>query len=156
MNLLSLHLGIKLESMDPLYRVLSTAPSLWCKKVYIRHEKGFPSGSMVKNPPGMQELQGTLFWSLSREDPLEEGMQPTPVLLPGESHGQRSLVGYSPWGRKELNTTEWLHLTEEKGDLDGKNPGSNQTQGGEVCIPPCFPFSNPRFVFDICKSVSVL
>ena len=37
--------------------------------------------------------------------------QPTPVFLPGESHGQRSLVGYSPWGRKELDTTEWLHFT---------------------------------------------
>ena len=36
--------------------------------------------------------------------------QPTPVLLPGESHGQRSLVGYSPWGHKELDTTEWLHF----------------------------------------------
>ena len=32
--------------------------------------------------------------------------QPTPVLLPGESHGQRSLEGYSPWGCKELNMTE--------------------------------------------------
>ena len=32
--------------------------------------------------------------------------QPTPVLLPGKSHGQRSVVGYSPWGRKELDTTE--------------------------------------------------
>ena len=32
--------------------------------------------------------------------------QPTPVLLPGESHGQRSLLGYSPWGRKESDTTE--------------------------------------------------
>ena len=32
--------------------------------------------------------------------------QPTPVFLPGESHGQRSLVGYSPWGRKESDTTE--------------------------------------------------
>ena len=31
-----------------------------------------------------------------------------PIFLPGESHGQRSLVGYSPWGRKESNTTEWL------------------------------------------------
>ena len=37
--------------------------------------------------------------------------QPTPVFLPGESHGQRSLVGYSPWGRKESDTTEWLHFT---------------------------------------------
>ena len=35
---------------------------------------------------------------------------PTPVLLPGESHGGRSLVGYSPWGRKELDSTEQLHF----------------------------------------------
>ena len=37
--------------------------------------------------------------------------QPTPVLLPGKSRGQRSLVGYSPWGRKESDTTERLTLT---------------------------------------------
>ena len=36
--------------------------------------------------------------------------QPTPVFLPGKSHGQRSLVGYIPWGRKELDTTERLHF----------------------------------------------
>ncbi|MGE2787554.1 hypothetical protein ACQHMI_25705, partial [Escherichia coli] len=36
--------------------------------------------------------------------------QPTPVFLPGESHGQRSLVGYSPWSCKELNVTEQLTL----------------------------------------------
>ena len=35
---------------------------------------------------------------------------PTPVLLPGKSHGWRSLVGYSPWGREELGTTERLHF----------------------------------------------
>ena len=35
---------------------------------------------------------------------------PTPVLLPGKSHGQRSLVGCSPWGREELDTTERLHF----------------------------------------------
>ena len=35
---------------------------------------------------------------------------PTPVLLPGKSHGQRSLVGCSPWGRKESDTTERLHF----------------------------------------------
>ena len=49
--------------------------------------------------------------SLGREDPLGEEWQPTPVFLPGESHGQRSLVGYSPWGRKKLDTTEWLTHT---------------------------------------------
>ena len=37
--------------------------------------------------------------------------QPTPVLLPGESHGRRSLMGCSPWGRKESDTTEGLHFT---------------------------------------------
>ena len=37
--------------------------------------------------------------------------QPTPVLLPGKSHGRRSLVGYNPWGRKESDTTERLHCT---------------------------------------------
>ena len=36
--------------------------------------------------------------------------QSTPVLFPGKSHGQRSLVGYSPWGRKESDTTEQLHF----------------------------------------------
>ena len=36
--------------------------------------------------------------------------QLTPVLLPGRFHGWRSLVGYSPWGRKELDTTEWHHF----------------------------------------------
>ena len=36
--------------------------------------------------------------------------QPTPKLLPGKSHGLRSLVGYSPWGRKESEATERLHF----------------------------------------------
>ena len=36
--------------------------------------------------------------------------QPTPVLLPGKSHGRRSLIGYSPWGPKESDTTEQLHF----------------------------------------------
>ena len=37
--------------------------------------------------------------------------QLTPVLLPGESHGRRSLVGYTPWGLKESDTTERLHTS---------------------------------------------
>ena len=41
---------------------------------------------------------------------LEKGWNPTPVLLPGKSHGRSSLVGCSPWGRKELDTTERLHF----------------------------------------------
>ena len=44
-----------------------------------------------------------------RKIPWRRKWQPTPVFLPGESHGQRSLVGYSPWGHKELYTTEHTH-----------------------------------------------
>ena len=62
----------------------------------------FLSGSVVKNLPAMQETQVP---SLGREDALEEGMA-TPVFLPGEAHGQRSLVGYSPRGHEELDMTE--------------------------------------------------
>ena len=64
----------------------------------------------------VQEIQETWVWSLGREGPLEEGMTPTAVLLPGESHGQRSLAGYSPWGHKELDMTEatWHTYRSEK------------------------------------------
>ena len=41
--------------------------------------------------------------------PWRRKWQLTPVFLPGKSHGQSSLVGYSPWGRKELDTTEHTH-----------------------------------------------
>ena len=41
-----------------------------------------------------------------RKVPWRRGWLPTPVFLPGESQGQKSLAGYSPWGQKELDTTE--------------------------------------------------
>ena len=62
---------------------------------------GFPGGSDSK-PPAVQETQ---VQSLGWEDLLGKGI-PTPVFLHGEFHGQRSLVGYSPWGRKESDLTE--------------------------------------------------
>ena len=60
----------------------------------------------LKHLPGMRE---TRVRSLGREDPWRRKWQPIPVLLPGESHGRRSLIGYSPWGLKESDTTERLH-----------------------------------------------
>ena len=52
-----------------------------------------------------------LILLLSSHEPFwRRQWQPTPVLLPGKSHGQRSLVGCSPWGRWESDTTEWLHF----------------------------------------------
>ena len=52
----------------------------------------------------------TRVQSLGWEDPMEKERQPTPVLLPGKLRGWRSLVGYSPWGRKESDMTERLHF----------------------------------------------
>ena len=43
---------------------------------------------------------------MGQEDPLERAWLPIPLFLQGESHGQKSLVGYSPWGRKESDRTE--------------------------------------------------
>ena len=67
---------------------------------------GFPGGSAVKNLPAMQEMQvQPMGWEdpLEWQDPLGHG-NPCPrleaVFLPGESHGQRSLAGYSVWGCK--------------------------------------------------------
>ena len=64
---------------------------------------GFPGGLGVKNLPAMQEMR---VQSLGREDPLEEVTTTTPVFLTGESHGQRSLAGYSPGVCEESDTTE--------------------------------------------------
>ena len=63
---------------------------------------------IVKNLSAMQEMG---VRSLGQEDPRRREWQPTPVFLPGESRGQRSLVGYSALGCKESDTTEQLTHT---------------------------------------------
>ena len=54
----------------------------------------------------MQKTEETQFPSVEWDDPLEKGVATHSVFLPGESHGQRSLVGYSPWGLKESDMAE--------------------------------------------------
>ena len=70
---------------------------------------GFLVAQMVKDLPAVWE---TRVQSLGREGPLEKELaihwQPTPVFLPGESHGQRNLVGWCPWGCKELDMNKRL------------------------------------------------
>ena len=67
---------------------------------------------LTKTLPKMG-IDGTYFNIVKAiyDKPTGRQWHPTPVLLPGKSHGQRSLVGCSPWGRKELGTTEQLTLT---------------------------------------------
>ena len=67
--------------------------------------RGFPGGTGGKEPTCLcrrHEKPGFNLWV--RKIPWRRKWQPTPVFLPGESHEQRSLAGYSPWGRKESDT----------------------------------------------------
>ena len=62
---------------------------------------------MVKNPPAKSRRHKTCrFYPWVRKIPWSRKWQLTPKFLPGKFHGQRSLVGYSPWGHKESDTTE--------------------------------------------------
>ena len=63
----------------------------------------------IRDTGWVQSLAGKILWGGKR--------QPTPVFLPGKFHGQRSLVGYSPQGHKELDMTE--HLTQMRAILRG-------------------------------------
>ena len=76
--------------------------------VTLYNNKGFPGTSNGKSiclqcrRPGFNPW----VWKI----PWRRNWQPTPVLLPRKSHGWRSLAGYSQWGHKESDTTEWLTL----------------------------------------------
>ena len=80
------------------------------------------------------------FNSWVRKIPWRRKWQPTPVFLPGESYGQRSLVGYSPWGCREKDMTEqacmlrWNAASLEEGNLD---PASSERRGLPPPMPPC-------------------
>ena len=61
----------------------------------------------VKNPPAnAEDIRVTGLIPRSGRFPWRRAWQPTPIFLPGDSHGQKNLVGYSPWGRKESDMTE--------------------------------------------------
>ena len=63
-------------------------------------------------------MQETQVWTLGwGRLPWRRAWQPTPVVLPGEFRGQRSLAGYSPWGCKESDTTGWLTLWPHMGQV---------------------------------------
>ena len=73
-------------------------------------------GLEIKNlAPPEGQLPRSVYKSLSHLDLSQGGIQkrqwhPTPVLLPGNSHGRKSLIGFGPWGLEESDTTEQLHF----------------------------------------------
>ena len=84
---------------------------------FNNNSKDFPGGPMVKilpsNAGGVDSIPGLgakILHALPPPSPSGREGNGTPVLLPGESRGRRSLVGCSPWGRYESDTTERLHF----------------------------------------------
>ena len=69
---------------------------------------GFLGGSVVKHPPASAGDPGSIPGS--GRSCCRRKWHPTPGFFPGKSHGQRSLVGYSPWAHKESDTTEHTHM----------------------------------------------
>ena len=68
---------------------------------------GFPDSARSKEPTCQcRRRQRLWFDPWVRKIPWRRAWKPTPVFLPEEFYGQRSLVGYSPWGHKELDATE--------------------------------------------------
>ena len=106
-HLIISHCLLLLPSISPSTRVFSNEsilcigwPKYWCFSFNISPSNKY-SGLISFRIDWLDPLP------VQRYYPLFMGKwQPTPVLLPGKSHGQRSLVGCSPWGRKESDTTE--------------------------------------------------
>ena len=69
---------------------------------------GFPGGSVAQNPPASAGRCRKLGFDIWVGTILLNGNPFQSAFLPGESHGQRSLAGYNPWGRKESDTTDQL------------------------------------------------
>ena len=84
-----------------------------------------PVAQSVKNLPTMQE---TVSDPWIGKIPCRRKWQSVPVFLPGESHAQGSLVGYSPQGHKELDTTN-THVTRTKAAISSQGDGSGEPIG---------------------------
>ena len=69
----------------------------------------------------MQEMQRSKFDPWIGKIPWRGKWQPTPVLMPGEFHGPRSLVGYSPWGCKKLEMTEGINSNKSDHECNACN-----------------------------------
>ena len=95
-----------LASLSLIFLICKMETKIW---LILPLSGGFPGIAVVKNLPAMEEMQEMQVWSLAREDPLEKEMQHSPVFLSRGSHGQKSLVGYSPWGSKDSDMTEQLN-----------------------------------------------
>ena len=115
------------------------------KGVWGAYENAFQVLLEVKNPPANAGDRRHGFSPGIGKIPWRRAWQPTPVFLPGESLGQRSLVGYSPFGRKQSDMTE--RLSKQAGSSLGQgltgvghfqpSPGELPTLGGGYWLILC-------------------
>ena len=82
---------------------------------YCRYAEASLVAESAKKPLAMQGIQ---IRSLGWEAPWRRKWQPTPLFLPGKSHGWRSLVRYSAWGPKESERTQWLNHHHQQNTTD--------------------------------------
>ena len=92
-----------------------------------------PGSGSHKEPTCQCRRHETLVQFLGWEEPQKRKWQPTSVSLPGESHGQRSLVGYSPWGHKESDS--YAHTTYLRASLGGSVHEESSCNAGD--LPQC-------------------
>ena len=137
--------------------LFSTLSFLHCVDNYfLKHfwKSLFQMTLKVKNlPTNMGDKCGFAPWV--RKIPWRRAWQPTPVFLPGESHWQRSLAGYSPWGCKDLDTTE--RLKHSKGLAHGiKCSWGPCWSPSSLCVWQCkvTALNTARFLSTNCGSVS--
>ena len=107
------------DSQGRPWSLKNVIPTVVCVCVCVCGEREYSNHhytTIYSIPWWLRQLSICLQWGRPRfipwvrKIPWRRKWQSTPVLLPGTSHGQRSLEGYSPWGRKELDTTERLHV----------------------------------------------
>ena len=96
---------------DPSAAFLPSSDKGWYLSLAPRHQLALFSLLVVQTVKNVPVAQEPRVRFLDWKDPQIRKWQPTAVFLPGDSHGQRSLVGYSPWGCKESDTTEQLTHT---------------------------------------------
>ena len=119
-----------------------------CGKPMLNQEAELPTiepATESRTSPFLSQLSYSLilFWSSynnqiledARRAPWSRKWKPTPVFLPGESHAQRSLAGYSPWGIKESDMTEVTQHSNTGRVTLASASGSKPTDLGPVCGP---------------------
>ena len=95
-------LDLTLNGMGKHWKVLNREVSTNIRRATIYFSKAGKKFHLVYSQHGASDIQGIVpMW--------RRQWHPTPVLLPGKFHGWRSLLGYSPWDLKELDTTEEFH-----------------------------------------------